>query len=265
MNRNTLIISLSLALAACGSQNDADEPATQMTSVATAQAGDLSVELLTTTQLETGRTPVYVRVKTAAGQLVTDATISVTPMMSMMGGMNHSAPVIGAPGYASDGTYRCDVVFQMASGSMGTWSAKVQVARPGAAAVEATFANLTVTETGRAKTFTYTDPSTSAITKYVMSLGFKSAPFVGLNPVVVTLHRMQDMMTFVPVEGASLVLDPQMPSMGHGSPGNVNPTATAPGVYEGKLSFSMPGDWETTITATSAGVAIGAPKFATTF
>jgi hypothetical protein len=76
---------------------------------------------------------------------------------------------------------------------------------------------------------------------------------------------MQDMMTFVPVEGASLVLDPQMPSMGHGSPGNVNPTATVPGVYEGKLSFSMPGDWETTITATIGGVAIGAPKFATTF
>jgi hypothetical protein len=236
-----------------------------MTSVATAQTGDLSVELLTATQLETGRTPVYVRVKTAAGQTVTDATVAVTPVMSMAGGASHGAPVIGPPALAPDGTYRCDVVFQMASGATGSWSARVSIARPGGAAVEATFPDLPVAETGRAKTFAYTDPSTSAVTRYVMSLGFEAAPVVGLNPVVVTLHRMQDMMTFVPVEGAALALDPQMPSMGHGSPGNVNPTARAAGVYAGKLSFSMPGEWETTITATVAGVTLGAPRFVTTF
>jgi len=264
MNRLATILTFSLALAACGSDNDTSTP-TPMASLATMQAGDLSVELLTATQLEVAKTPVYVRVKTAAATAVTDATVSITPLMTMSGGMQHSAPVIGPPALASDGTYRCYVVFQMPSGAMGSWDIKVTVTRPGAAPVDATFANVTVTDAGRAKVFSYTDPSTSTVTKYVMSLDFAAAPVVGLNPVTVTLHRMQDKMTFVPVEGASFTLDPQMPSMGHGSPGSVNPTAVAPGVYEGKLSFSMPGDWETTITATSGGVTLGSPKFATTF
>jgi hypothetical protein len=257
-----MILTFSLALAACGSDNNSSTT-TPMASVATMQAGDLSVELLTATQLEVAKTPVYVRVKTAAGTAVTDATVSITPIMTMSGGTQHSAPVMGPPALASDGTYRCDVVFQMPSSAMGSWAIKVTVTRPGAVPVDATFANLTVTDAGRAKTFLYTDPSNS--TKYVMSFGFAAAPIVGLNPVTVTLHRMQDMMTFVPVEGASFTLDPQMPSMGHGSPGSVNPTAVAPGVYEGKLSLSMPGDWETTITATGGGVTLGSAKFATTF
>ena len=47
---------------------------------------------------------------------------------------------------------------------------------------------------------------------------------IGLNPVVVTLHESTDMgMTFTPVNDAAIALDPQMPSMGHGSPGSVNP------------------------------------------
>jgi hypothetical protein len=58
-----------------------------------------------------------------------------------------------------------------------------------------------------------------------------------------------------------------MPSMGHGSPGSVAPTLTAtPGVYEGQLSFSMAGDWETTMTVSLPSVPVlGAPKFLTTF
>jgi hypothetical protein len=38
--------------------------------------------------------------------------------------------------------------------------------------------------------------------------------------------------------------------MGHGSAGNVDTTWTAPGRYEDQLSFSMTGDWQTTVTIT---------------
>ncbi len=94
-----------------------------------------------------------------------------------------------------------------------------------------------------------------------------SAPRVGLNPVVVTLHRMDGAMIFTPVDDATFVLDPQMPSMGHGSPGSVNPTLTStPGVYAGELSFSMAGEWETTITVSIPGFSPPAtPKFTTSF
>lgn len=263
MNRVTIV--LALALAASGCASDEQDPAAPMTSLATVAAGELTVELLTDTQLETGMTPIYVSVRTAGGQAVTDATVTFTPVMTMTGGTSHGAPVLGAPTLGADGLYRCAVVFQMASGTMGSWSATVGVARPGSAPVEASFPSLTVADSGCGKTFSYTDPDTSAVTKYVASLNFAAAPRVGLNPVVVTLHRMQDMMTFVPVDDAVLALDPQMPSMGHGSPGSVDPTLSSPGVYEGQLSFSMAGEWETTVTVSRAGVTVGAPRFVTTF
>ncbi len=263
MTRIAFSLALAAALAGCASATkDTSAP---KTSVATAAAGDLTVELLTDTQLETGMTPIYLKVTTASGQVVTDATVTFMPVMAMTGGLNHSAPVIGTPTVGADGLYDCDVVFQMATSATGTWSATGGVTRPGSAMVEASFPSLTVADSGRARTFSYTDPDTSTVTKYVASLNFEAKPKVGLNPVVVTLHRMQDMMTFVPVDDATIVLDPQMPSMGHGSPGSVSPTLASSGVYEGQLSFSMTGDWETTVTFSRAGVTIGAPKFATTF
>jgi hypothetical protein len=257
-------IALALSLAACGGSSTSNS-GTLKTSVAIAQAGDLKLELLTDSRLEVGMTPVYVKVTTGTGTVVKDATVTMTPIMTMTS-MVHSAPVVGTPGLSDDEYYGCAVVFSMPSGAMGSWDAKVTVQRPAAAAVDATFSNLTVADTGRAKSFTFTDPSTSATTKYLLSLNFKATPRVGLNPVVVTLHRMQDMMTFVPVDDAAFMLDPQMPSMGHGSPGSVNPTLTSLGRYEGQLSFSMAGDWQTTISVTqSTGEALGNVTIATTF
>ena len=131
---------------------------------------------------------------------------------------------------------------------------------------DASFSDLSVAESGRAKGFTYTDPATSVATRYVTSLNFTGSPQVGLNPIVFTVHSVQPgMLTFPPVDDATLVLDPQMPSMGHGSPGSVNPTATSLGRYEGKLSFSMAGPWETTVTVSQNDVTVGAPVFTTTF
>lgn len=233
-----LSLALGLALAACGSS---DKKASK-TSIATTQAGDLTVEILADSALEVGLTSVYLKVTDASGATVVDATVTFMPMMTMTT-MSHGAPVI-APPALEGGLYRCDVVFQMA----GSWSAKVGVARPAAAPVEASFPDLAVAETGRARSFT------SGTSKYVFSMSFEAPPKVGLNPVLVTLHETRDMgMTFTPVDDATFVLDPQMPSMGHGSPGSVDPTPISLGRYRGQLSFSMPGAWETTVTVNRSG------------
>jgi YtkA-like protein len=266
MMKNLSLVA-ALALAACGG---ASQPAQQQrTSVAKATAGALSVELLTDSRLEVGLTPVYVKVTDAAGAVVKDATVTVTPIMTMTtttGMMQHGAPTLPRAGLSDDEYYACDMVFSMPSSETGSWAARVTVARPGAAPVEALFDHLAVADTGRAKSFTSTDPVTSAKTKYVASLNFAAPPVVGQNPVVVTLHRMQDMMTFAPVDDAAFTLDPQMPSMGHGSSGTVNPTLVSPGRYAGKLGFSMAGDWETTVAITGAGgVALGTLTFTTSF
>jgi hypothetical protein len=255
---------LALVLAAAGCHSGAPESATTKTTVATATAGALTVELLTDGELRTGLTPVYLRVRSASGD-VTDAAVTFMPMMTMTGGMSHGAPMLSDPSLDAEGLYRCDVVFQMASGMMGSWSATAEVTRPGSGPVVASFPSLAVADSGRARTFTWFDPDLTVTTKYVSSLDLEAAPKVGLNPVVVTLHRMQDMMTFVSVDDAAITLDPQMPSMGHGSPGSVDPAFASSGLYRGQLSFSMAGDWETTVTFKRSGVTIGAPKFTTTF
>lgn len=269
MNR----IALSLAVAAlAGCVSEKKDTTAPKTSLGVATQGDLTVELLTDTKLETGMAPIYLRVTKGTGQRVADATVTFMPLMTMttdMGTMSHSAPVIGPPALDADGLYHCDVVFQMPTTASGSWSATVGVIPP-APAVEASFSfpSLAVTDSGRAARFSYTDPGTSEVTKYVMSLNFEASPVVGLNPIVVTLHGTQDNgMTFAPVEDAAFALDPQMPSMGHGSSGSVDPTIVSPGVYQGQLSFSMAGDWVTTVTVSRAGVIIATPSptFATTF
>lgn len=252
-----------LSLAACGGSST---PApTQRTSVAVVQAGDLRVELLTETRLEVGMTPLYVKVTTASGAAVSDAAITMAPLMRMGDGKQHAAPMIVSPELWDGSLYGCAVVFSMPSSAMDSWDLKVTVQRPSAAPVDALFQNLAVADTGRAKSFTFTDASASPTRKYLVSLNFAAAPAVGLNPVVVTVHEMVDMMTFVPVDDVAIALDPQMPSMGHGSPGSVNPTLTSLGRYSGKLSFSMPGEWQTKLTLTRSGQALGSVTITTNF
>src|SRR5512140_1163754 len=110
MNRIALSLALAAVLGGCGSSSN--DPAPQpRASLGTAPAGALTVELLTDDQLRTGLTPIYLKVSNASGQLVTDATVTFTPVMAMTGGTSHSAPVIGPPTLDGDGFYHCDVVF----------------------------------------------------------------------------------------------------------------------------------------------------------
>jgi hypothetical protein len=99
----------------------------------------------------------------------------------------------------------------------------------------------------------------------VASLNFLTSPAVGLNLIAVTLHQTQDTLTFLPVDDATVVLDPQMPAMGHGSPGSVNPTLYYSGIYRWKLRLSMAGTWQTTVTFSEEATVLGTPIFAMTF
>ena len=248
-----------LSLSACGGSTPAPAPA--KVSLGTATAGTYTVELLADKELGTGANAVYAKVSvTATGAVVSNAALTIKPMMDMVT-MQHSCPVTGPFEYdATKALYDTGVVFQMA----GTWTATVALTPSGGSPLTASYTGLVVTDTGSAKSFTV--GSGMMAVKYVLSMNFVSAPVVGLNPIAVGLYATTDMgMNFTPVDDASFVLDPQMPSMGHGSPGSVNPTLVADGVYSGKLSFSMPGAWETTVTVNRGGATLAAPRFLTSF
>jgi hypothetical protein len=241
-----LVASLSLA-AACGSS--ASSPGTSSTTaLGTMQAGELNVELLSGGTLATGLNQMYVKLTDASGASVAGASLTLLPAMDMgsMGSMG--APVFGTPMTYSAGLYQCQVVFPAASGSMGSWSVDVTVQPSGGSAADADFGPLTVTDSGRAQTFTV------GSTEYLISMNFAATPHVGLNPIVVTLDSSQDMgTTYTPVTDATFTLDPEMPSMGMGASESVNPTLASPGLYDGQVSFSMQGTWVTTVTVDRPG------------
>lgn len=73
-------------------------------------------------------------------------------------------------------------------------------------------------------------------------------PVVGEN----TLHIRVEDLNGLPQTGAVVIVDPQMPAMGHGS--SAEPVVTEddePGDYTASpVTFTMPGEWEVTIDVT---------------
>jgi hypothetical protein len=51
------------------------------------------------------------------------------------------------------------------------------------------------------------------------------------------------MMNFPADTAMKVAFEPTMPSMGHGSPNNVQPSHVGKGHFSGKANFTMTGDW----------------------
>lgn len=252
MRRLSLVSSL-LALVACGPEVVTQPPARLV--LASTTGDSLDAELASTASLGTGLTTVWLQLKDH-GAPVTDATVTLQPLMTMPT-KSHACPVVGDVVHEGNGVYRGQLVFQMPSADMGTWSLSAKVVRGGVASKLA-FDALAVGDSGLARSFVAGDA------KYVMSVSHPEALKVGMNPVVVTLHRMQDMMTFPAFDEAAFEMVPEMPAHGHGSSNNVSPTFVAPGRYEGQVNFTMPGEWKTTFTVKAAGALMTTKAFDTT-
>lgn len=85
------------------------------------------------------------------------------------------------------------------------------------------------------------------------TLNFAQDFGVGQNPFVLTLHKKADMhgMVWTAINDAAITITPSMPTMGHGSPDNIDPAFTADGLYEGSVNFTMGGVWEVWFEASS--------------
>lgn len=85
------------------------------------------------------------------------------------------------------------------------------------------------------------DAATSML--YYMTLISPKDPQVGLNEFRIILHQTADQIIYSEVSNAQMFIKPWMPSHGHGSSSNVNPAFSSYGKYEGKVNFTMPGQW----------------------
>ena len=189
------------------------------------------ITLWSDANLTTGFHKLYLSVSDANNKNITGASIGFEPLMDM-GTMKHSSPVEQPVYNTVSGLYEGAAVFTMPSG-MHSWMVNVTV-------------------NGEMKTITVTipDAKTKLVgsyvgtdgNKYVVALVPPKKWEVGMNDLEILISQNL-MMTFPAVNDFKISFSPEMPSMGHGSPNNVNPANIGNGRYKGKVNYTMTGDW----------------------
>lgn len=206
---------------------------------------DLIVELYAKTQtIDMGYTPLYLKVKNINGSAVENAMVSFMPMMDM-GTMQHSSPAIQPVFNTASKYYEGVVIFTMASNAE-SWGLDVMVNGENASFD----INVMMNATGTKYVGSYNGTDGE---KYIVTLVKPFHWTVGMNDVSFMVHKKETMMSFPSVSDFTIAMDPQMTSMGHGSPNNVSPVSVGNGFYNGKANFTMTGDWRLNLDLIIAG------------
>lgn len=270
MKKVTLALVALFFSAACGSSDDGgsggDDPTKDLVSLGAKSADSVSVELFADAPLHVGLSSIYYRLKREpGGDAVQSAAITQLPIMHMESmGKEHSCPHETPPPSAdASGLFPALMVFQMASDGADTWRNELTIdLGDGTAAQSVVFENLEVAESSARKDLWIPDGSGGS--KLVLvTLNFDAEPAVGQNPFTLTLHEKADMhgMQWQPMTDWTVVLTPNMPSMGHGSPDNVDPAHVASGRYEGSVNLTMTGVWTIAFDFSQGSTALGSVEY----
>lgn len=239
-------ISMLLMFDSCSKESTAEvDPTIGLTKQAEGYALGAATKVVVYTNqpsIKTGYTKFYLALyDSISGSRVEDAHISLTPMMNM-GTMQHSAPFENPESTtAVNQLFPCSVVFIMSS-MAGSWTVNINVHN-----------HLNNKEAALTLPFTVTDPVKSTMqsftgasngSKYFVALIDPSTPKVGINDMEIAIYKKVSMMSFPADSSLSVALTPEMPTMGHGSPNNINPTHVIKGHYKGKVNFTMTGLWK---------------------
>ncbi|NQX81524.1 MAG: FixH family protein [Flavobacteriaceae bacterium] len=196
-------------------------------------------------EFQTGNNVLYFKVnKVGAEDLGSVDNMVIKPVMNMMK-MNHSCPVYGLS-EVGGGIYSVSIAFQMSGNDCCKWSLTIDLDIDGETK---TFSKeIIVLQAEKQNITTFVANETS----YIMFLVEPSAPVKGVNDINIGLFKMENMMSFAVVEDYTMTLDPQMPSMAHGSPNNENPVFDIEtGLYKGVLNMTMSGYWVLNMTLTN--------------
>jgi hypothetical protein len=176
--------------------------------------------------------------------------------------MQHASPVENPDETALNGVFRGAVVFVMPTSADGVWQLGVSVH------------NHKYDKEGDAEfDITVDNPANSVLTVFttltadnsvlVLSLLQPASPKVGMNDIEMTIHRKATIMDWPPDDSYTIEITPEMPSMGHGSPNNVNPTSIGNGHYKGKVNFTMTGEWKVNVLVKKDGTDVSQNLFFT--
>lgn len=173
---------------------------------------------------------------------LTDAQVTFKPMMDM-GTMQHTCPIENPSATVEDGTktFKGAIVFIMPS-TAGNWSLKINVHNLANNQEGIASYDLTVVEKAEPRLITFISEADSS--KLFVARIDPTNPEVGLNDIVFGIYKKESMMSFPAVDGFTIEMEPEMPSMNHGSPNNVNPVSKGNGMYQGVVNFTMTGYWK---------------------
>lgn len=182
---------------------------------------------------------------------ITDASITFYPEMTMTSYV-HSAPFENPEEKAVNGVFPGVVMFNMPTAADGTWKLKVTVENHSNNKTGMAQFSVTVDNPANPvmKSFTTFMPDSN---KIFVSLLQPLSPKVGINDIEFTVHRKATMMSFPADDSYTLEITPEMPTMGHGSPNNVNPVSAGKGHYKGKVNFTMTGEWKINVAVKKNG------------
>ncbi len=257
-----LLFILLLGLTSCSKDDPGpSQPQYVMVAEAATTNNSFNVQFFAKDSLFVGYNRVFFRInEKSSGNLMSQAEIKLNPVMDM-GTFKHSCPYEN-PSAAPDanGYFNGAVMFSMA-GSTNGWSLSLNVTANGM--TDSVFFPISkVVVTNPVKKIVVIDSLDNGsggwiITKYPVSIVEPETWGVGNNQFEITVNKMASMFSFPVVNDMTIEIIPEMPSMGHGSPNNVNPVLTTDGHYAGTVNFTMTGSWRVHMNFTREGRAIG--------
>jgi len=222
-----------------------------------AKMAGATLQLVAHEPLHTGYNAVMVHATGAGGQPLTGAQVTYQPMMAMVDGKDHSAGT-EQPVEEQPGMYHGAVAFPMPSGpDLGTWALTVRITDTVSGISGETPFAVEVAPATLSGSFVGTDESKV----FLMAVQPGTQPLVGKQPFEVFAMTKEGMMDWPPLDDLTLEIMPEMPTMGHGSPGNVNPTPQGNGHYLGTVNFTMSGPWTVTVVAKRGQAVLGQVVF----
>ncbi len=174
-------------------------------------------------------------------QVVENAMVTFNPMMDM-GNHSHSSPFEDPSWSPADKATKGTITFIMPS-AMGTWTVEVEVQHPTTMDKGSAVFDVNVINKPEPKLFSFVS-QTGSNKKVFVALTDPRDPSVGMNDFNLVIYQKSSMMSFPPMSDLIIEIEPEMPTMGHGSPNNVHPTPTDNGHYEGEVNFTMTGYWK---------------------
>jgi hypothetical protein len=235
-------------------------PTDGMTKVGEAYAlgAGARLELWSVSGLTTGYNQLYIAAyDSITGAAINDSHIHIHPHYEA-GETMHSCPVFEPDAIAVDGLFPIGIVFtDPADEALAQWEVNLRFHNHNNNKFGKAVYNVSVKQHDPVRIHTF---ETEGGDHYCLSYVLDGEAKVGVNTIKVFAFRMEEG-EFVPAEDLVIDLNPEMPSMGHGSPNNVDPTLTSPGIYEGKVNFTMSGAWSIHLDISDGDLFIGTKAF----